>query len=187
MLVQASGITIHRYWKSKPTLSQSGEGELAEKYQWLLNDAVRLQMRSDVPIGLFLSSGVDSNALLAIMREQVNSPIHTFTIGFDGGEQSNETDDARATALLYGANHTEMVVCARDYEDYYDRYLWDLEEPVGNETAAAFYFVSLIASRKVKVALSGQGADEPGRDTTDTRGSSFRSSIRGYLICLLTG
>jgi len=54
-----------------------------------------------------------------------------------------------------------MIVGPRDYQDYYERYLWDLEEPVGNETAAAFYFVSLIASRKVKVALTGQGADEP--------------------------
>ena len=54
-----------------------------------------------------------------------------------------------------------MILSPQDYQDYYQRYLWDLEEPVGNETAAAFYFVSLIASRKVKVVLTGQGADEP--------------------------
>ena len=184
MLVQASGIAIHRYWTAKPNISEACESELVERYQWLVNDAVSLQMRSDVPVGLFLSSGVDSNALLAIMSEQVNSPIHTFTIGFDGGERSNETDDARATAIRYGADHTEMIVSARDYENYYQRYLWDLEEPVGNETAAAFYFVSQIASRKVKVALSGQGADEPWAGYDRYKGvkfSQFYSKLPHFL------
>jgi asparagine synthase (glutamine-hydrolysing) len=161
MVVHPDGTTIQRYWNWKPSIAEGSEGELAERYQSLLQDAVRLQMRSDVPVGLFLSSGIDSNALLAIMSEQINRPVHTFTIGFEQGERSNETDDARATARKYGADHTEMIVGPRDYEKYFDRYLWDLEEPVGNETAAAFHFVSLIASRKVKVVLSGQGADEP--------------------------
>ena len=58
-------------------------------------------------------------------------------------------------------DHHEMVVGAKDYQKYFERYMWDIEEPVGNETAAAFYFVSKIASEKVKVALTGQGADEP--------------------------
>jgi asparagine synthase (glutamine-hydrolysing) len=161
MVVHPGGTTIQRYWNWKPSIAEGSEGELVERYQSLLQDAVRLQMRSDVPVGLFLSSGIDSNALLAIMSEQINRPVHTFTIGFEQGERSNETDDARATAQKYGADHTEMIVGPRDYEKYYDRYLWDLEEPVGNETAAAFHFVSLIASQKVKVVLSGQGADEP--------------------------
>ncbi len=161
MVVRSSGVAIQRYWNWKPTLVEADEAELVETYQSLLEDAVRLQMRSDVPVGLFLSSGIDSNALLAMMSEQADRPVHTFTIGFEQGERSNETDDARATAHKYGADHTEMIVGPRDYERYYDRYLWDLEEPVGNETAAAFYFVSFIASQKVKVVLSGQGADEP--------------------------
>jgi asparagine synthase (glutamine-hydrolysing) len=161
MVVHPRGITIRPYWNWKPSIAEGCEAELVERYQSLLQDAVRLQMRSDVPVGLFLSSGIDSNALLAIMSEQASRPVHTFTIGFEEGERSNETDDARAMAQKYGADHTEMIVGPRDYERYYDRYLWDLEEPVGNETAAAFYFVGLIASRKVKVALSGQGADEP--------------------------
>ena len=126
-----------------------------------MEDAVRLQMRSDVPVGLFLSAGIDSGALLAMMSQQSDRPIHTFTIGFEQGEESNETDDARRMAQRFGADHSEMIVGPQDYQNYYERYMWDLEEPVGNETAAAFYFVSLIASRKVKVALTGQGADEP--------------------------
>ena len=162
MVVDQYGLKVKRFWNWKPeTPTRLKEDELVESYRELLEDAVRLQMRSDVPVGLFLSAGIDSNALLAMMSERSDRPIHTFTIGFEEGESSNETDDALKMAERFGADHSEMIVGPRDYQDYYKRYLWDLEEPVGNESAAAFYFVSLIASRKVKVALSGQGADEP--------------------------
>src|SRR5262249_35620588 len=97
----------------------------------------------------------------ALMSQIAGEPVRTFTIGFEDGDRSNETQDARAIAQQFGADHHELIVQAKDYEDYYERYLWDIEEPVGNETAAAFYFVSMIASSKVKVALTGQGADEP--------------------------
>ena len=118
------------------------EEALIEEYQALLEDAVRLQLRSDVPLGLFLSSGVDSGVLLALMSEHSSGPVRAFTIGFEGGESSNEVDDARALAGMFGADHDFMMVAPEDYAQYYERYMWDLEEPVGNETAAAFYFVS---------------------------------------------
>lgn len=162
MVVDSSGVTIRRYWNWTPQIrSEVDEGQLIEQYQALVEDAVRLQMRSDVPVGLFLSSGIDSGALLAIMTKYTDKPVQTFTIGFEQGEETNETADAREMARSFGADHSEMMVSPADYANYYGRYLWDLEEPVGNETAAAFYFVSLITSRKVKVALTGQGADEP--------------------------
>jgi asparagine synthase (glutamine-hydrolysing) len=162
MLINSGGLTVRRYWNWIPRIThERDEGQLIEEYRYMLEDAVRLQMRSDVPVGLFLSSGVDSGALLAIMCKLSGQSIRTFTIGFAGGEKSNETDDARRIAAQFGAQHEEMIVSAADYQKYYERYLWDLEEPVGNESAAAFYFVSLIASRQVKVALAGQGADEP--------------------------
>lgn len=95
------------------------------------------------------------------MSEYSSSPVQTFTIGFQGGKKTNEVDGARAFAAMFGAEHHFMIVSPDDYLKYYERYLWDLEEPVGNETAAAFYFVSKIARERVKVALTGQGADEP--------------------------
>jgi len=162
MIVQSSGIQIERYWKSTPKIrTRVVQSELIEEYQQLVQDAVRLQMRSDVPVGLFLSSGVDSSCLLALMSRLSNQPVRTFTIGFADGEESNETDDARRLANMFGSDHSEQVLSAQDYEKYYERYMWDLEEPVGNETAAAFYFVSRVTSQRVKVALTGQGADEP--------------------------
>lgn len=161
MVADAGGMRVERYWHSKPEACATDEATLVEAYRDLVEDAVRLQMRSDVPVGLFLSSGIDSGALLAIMSQQSSRPVHTFTIGFEDGEKTNETDDARGLAKRFGADHSEMIVTAKDYEQYFQRYLWDIEEPVGNESAAAFYFVSLLASRTVKVTLTGQGADEP--------------------------
>ena len=162
MVVEGPDISIKRYWDWVPAhRRQTREVDLIEEYNQIVEDAVKLQLRSDVPVGLFLSSGVDSASLLAIMRKHLNGTIHTFTIGFEGGERSNENDDARELAQTFGSDHTEMIVTANDYETYFDRYMWDLEEPVGNESAAAFYFVSMLASRQVKVVLTGQGADEP--------------------------
>jgi asparagine synthase (glutamine-hydrolysing) len=162
MMVTAAGLHIQRFWNSLPVHRQAPrEAALLDEYDALLQDAVKLQLRSDVPVGLFLSSGVDSAALLAMMRKELTGPIHTFTIGFEGGERSNETNDARALARDFSADHDELIVTARDYETYFERYMGDLEEPVGNESAAAFHFVSKLASQKVKVVLTGQGADEP--------------------------
>ena len=176
MVIDATSVAVKRYWDTKPKARDTKESALVEEYRDLVEDTVRLQMRSDVPVGLFLSSGIDSGALLAIMSKLSSRPIHTFTIGFEDGERTNETDDARALAKRFGADHSEMMVTAADYKEYYQRYLWDIEEPVGNETAAAFYFVSRIASEKVKVTLTGQGADEPWAGY----GRHFGAKLSGY-------
>jgi asparagine synthase (glutamine-hydrolysing) len=162
-LVAGKGsVNIRRYWSAVPDVNGAAdESRLLERYRELVENTVRLQMRSDVPVGLFLSSGVDSGALLSLMRHQASGPVHTFTIGFSDGQKTNETDGARELAGFFGAEHHELIVGPEDYVRYFSRYLWDIEEPVGNETAAAFHFVSLLASKWVKVVLTGQGADEP--------------------------
>jgi len=162
LVAKRGSFKIERFWNYIPQIrSKWNEADLVAEYQTLLEDAVRLQLRSDVPLGLFLSSGIDSGVLLAIMSKHLSSPVQTFTIGFEDGERTNEVDDARAMAKMFGAEHHFQILSPDDYTKYYDRYMMDLEEPVGNETAAAFYFVSRLTAQKVKVALSGQGADEP--------------------------
>ncbi len=162
MLCSRGGVKIKRYWEWTPKIRKKvQEEELIEEYQKLFEDAVRIQLRSDVPLGLFLSSGIDSSVLLAVMSKYASGPVQCFTIGFKGGEKTNEVEDARESTRLFGAEHYSMNVGAEDYENYYGRYMGDLEEPVGHEPAAAFYFVSKITSERVKVALTGQGADEP--------------------------
>jgi asparagine synthase (glutamine-hydrolysing) len=162
MTLSASGVAVRRYWQHIPSARHGrSEAGLVEEYQSLVEDAVRLQMRSDVPVGLFLSSGVDSAALLALMSHHSSAPIEAFTIEFEGGQETNEAADAKVIAMRHGARHHTLQLTSSDYAKYFDRYLNDLEEPVGHEAAPAFYFLAQLASEHVKVALSGQGADEP--------------------------
>ena len=162
MRVTRNDVQIQRFWNWVPQIRKSWrEQELVEEYQFLLEDAVKLQLRSDVPLGLFLSSGVDSGALLALMSQYSSGSIQAFTIGFEEGRATNEVDDAGKIARRFGADHHFMHLAPEDYVTYYQRYMLDLEEPVGHESAAAFYFLSKLASKDVKVALAGQGADEP--------------------------
>ncbi len=174
--IDGQGYKINRYWGQIPQINRNASfNDLVEEYQLLLEDAIRLQLRSDVPLGLFLSSGIDSTVILAIMRKYITSDIFTFTIGFEDGQATNETDEASQMAKVFETKHTEMIVGPTDYQKYYDRYLWDIEEPVGNETAAAFYFVSYLAGKEVKVALTGQGADEPWGGYPRHLGAKFSS------------
>lgn len=162
LVVSKSGIKVDRFWNSLPCEPRKiNETELLEEYQNLLEDAVKLQLRSDVPLGLFLSSGVDSGMLLAIMSKYTDKPVQTFTIGFEGGEKTNEVEGAKQLAQMFGADHHFQMLGHDDYIKYYERYMWDLEEPVGNEAVPAFYFLSKLTRQHVKVALAGQGADEP--------------------------
>jgi len=187
MTLSARGIEINRFWDVVPRLRDDyDEAALIQEYQSLLEDAVHLQLRSDVPLGLFLSSGVDSGALLAIMSKHSSRPVQAFTIGFEGGEKTNEVKDAMSLARMFGADHYFMMVKSEDYLKYYENYLWDLEEPVGNETAAAFYFVSKIAREKVKVALTGQGADEPWAGYDRYLGAKL-STLYSRMPSILTG
>src|SRR5262249_18029536 len=143
MIASAGGLEVRRYWRWRPSAArQASEPRLMAEYVGFLEDSVRLQMRSDVPVGLYLSSGLDSTALLALMTKVTSAPVHTFSIGFEGGADSNETNEARETAERFGADHTEAIIGPGDYERYFERYLSDLEEPVGEEAAPAFYFLS---------------------------------------------
>ena len=160
--VGITGESTDRYWRRIPSHRiQRDERELILEYQDLLEETVDLQLRSDVPLGLFLSSGVDSSALLALMSRKSSRPVETFTIDFEDGELTNESAQAARIARRFGAHHHTMTVTAADYASYFERYMTDIEEPVGHESAPAFYFVSQLAKNYVKVALSGQGADEP--------------------------
>lgn len=187
MQVKRGAVKIERFWNWVPQLRTGvSEDEFVEEYQSLLEDAVRLQLRSDVPLGLFLSSGVDSGVLLAIMSKYSDRPVQTFTIGFEGGEKFNEIDDARSMARQFGADHHFQIIAPDDYVRYYDRYMRDVEEPLGNETAASFYFVARMTAEKVKVALTGQGADEPWAGYDRHRGAKL-STIYSRMPGLVTG
>jgi asparagine synthase (glutamine-hydrolysing) len=158
--VTSQGVRKSQYWKDSVAIDrQPNEEQWVKKLQASVEAGVVRQMVSDVPIGLSLSSGVDSNTLLAMMSQHSTGPVKAFTVGFAG--RDGEIETARQSAIRFGAEFYEQVIKSEDYTDFMGRYLWHLEEPIGNESAAAYYFVAEMARQQgIKVLLNGQGADE---------------------------
>jgi len=133
------------------------ESDAIARYQELLENAVKRQMISDVPVGLFLSGGVDSAVLGTLMQKNHDGKLKTFSIGFRGKGDHNELDDARKTARWIGSEHHEMLLEKKEYLDFFARSFYYVEEPVAETTIPALYYVSKLAARDLKVVLAGQG------------------------------
>ncbi len=160
--ITAEGLRQARYSRDTPAIDRTrNEAEWVERLRVAEEAAVVRQMVSDVPIAISLSSGVDSATVLALMSKHSSGPVSAFTVGFAGKEDSSEIEPARQRAHQYSAAFSAQVITAQDYADFMPRYLWHLEEPIGNESAAAYYFVAEMAhQRGIKVLLTGQGSDE---------------------------
>lgn len=160
--VTARGIRQERYWKGTPFIDRiTNERDWQERLQLAIEQAIKRQMMSDVPIGVSLSSGVDSGTVLALMSRHSSEAVRAFTVGFAGREKQSEIAPAKEMANRFHARFHEQSITASDYAEFMSRYLWHLEEPIGNESAAAYYFVAEMARKQgVKVLLNGQGADE---------------------------
>jgi asparagine synthase (glutamine-hydrolysing) len=150
-----------RYWDPAPTLREDLTlDEAAGEFRERLRTAVHRQMMSDRPIGAMLSGGIDSAAVLAMMAER-STQVRTFTVGFEGGGDSDETPLARETARHFATEHHEIVLPASDFRSDLAATIEMLEEPVGTNAALGFREVSRLAGEaSVPVLLSGQGADE---------------------------
>jgi asparagine synthase (glutamine-hydrolysing) len=155
---------VERYWSlgvdRRPGLRETPYEEQVEEVASVLEESVRLQMVSDVPLGAFLSGGVDSSLLAAMMARQVSDHrIRTFSVGFEAeGGDIDETDDAESTARFIGTDHTRFVVRGEDVRDRLGRIAYGLDQPTVDGVNS--YFVSMAARSGVTVAISGTGGDE---------------------------
>ncbi len=150
-----------RYWQL-PTETNGSEEGLAAQASDLrvrLAAAVRSHLMSDVPLGLFLSGGIDSSGLAVLMAPMVNGPIRTFSVGFDE-PSANELPYARLAAEAVGAQHREVVVTPAEFFEAVPRLIWHEDEPIAFTSSVPLYFVSRLAEAHVKVVLTGEGADE---------------------------
>ncbi len=160
--VDANGkITKQHYWNYRPKTVNISEEEAVEKYQYYLEQAVRRQLLSDVPVGLFLSGGMDSAIVGHLMQKYSSNPIKTFSIGFPGIGGHNELEEAKESAKYIGSDHYEITINRQQCLDFLIESYQYTEEPIAIPTIPALYYVSKLASEHGKVVLSGQGADEP--------------------------
>ncbi len=142
-----------------PRTPHSPEAIIADARS-LLQASVRLHLRSDVPLGLFLSGGVDSAAMLALMTREVGGRVLTYTVGYVGETPDNELEQAKRTAAHFGSQHVERIITPDDWWDALPRYVDHLDEPVANSSAVAQMLLAEETAKHVKVVLTGLGGDE---------------------------
>ena len=153
-------VQVTRYWQLQPQPDRSKPRRyFVDGLRGLLEESVRIRLRSDVPLGAFLSGGLDSTAVTGLMsREPIAGPVETFSIGFQD-RRFDETYYARLAAQAFGTHHTEEVVGPIGV-DLLQRLVWFLDEPFADSSAIPTYQVAHIARQHVTVALSGDGGDE---------------------------
>jgi asparagine synthase (glutamine-hydrolysing) len=160
-LIAAPGrpAVVERYWdlQFEPDPGKS-EDWFAERTREMLAESVKLHMVSDVPVGAFLSGGIDSSAVVASAAKLSSDPVKTFSIGFREAEY-NELGYARKVAEQVGADHRELTL-GPDVLEEIGQLAWHLDEPFGDSSAIPTYMVSKLAAKSVKVVLSGDGGDE---------------------------
>ena len=162
---KALDVASATYWK--PAIpgrdgvprAELGLEEAAREVRRLLTAAVKRRLVADVPVGAFLSGGMDSSSVVALMAILSSTPVKTFTIGFEDSEQHDERAYARAVASQLGTEHTEFVVQPRATE-VLDQITWHFDQPFGDSSALPTFFLSELTRRHVTVALSGDGGDE---------------------------
>jgi asparagine synthase (glutamine-hydrolysing) len=152
--------SVERFWSwpDGRVSDARDEAEGIEELRAELADAVRIRLRSDVPLGAFLSGGMDSAAVLALMASQSSRPVQTFTIGF-GDPDYDELAEARRTAAAFGADHHEQIVTP-DAVRVADALAVHYDEPFADSSAIPTYYVAELARRHVTVCLTGDGGDE---------------------------
>jgi asparagine synthase (glutamine-hydrolysing) len=163
LAIEGGQVREWRYWRLSPRIERGvSEREWVDRIRAQLETSVHMQMVSDVPIGAFLSGGVDSSAVVGFMAKHSPHPTKTYAIGFEGGTAEslyNELPYARRVAELFGTEHHEIVV-KPDVVGLLPQLLWHMDEPVSDTAFITTYLVSQFARQDVKVILSGVGGDE---------------------------
>ena len=154
-------LDIREYWdlSFEPKHVARTDEEFIDEWREMFRDAVRMRLMSDVPLGMFLSGGIDSSAIAAMMSTMVDEPIKTFSVGFSERD-ANELEYARLVARRFGTDHHEMVITPEQFFEALPQLVWHEDEPLGFIASVPLYFVSRLAADHVKVVLTGEGSDE---------------------------
>jgi len=162
LVVENGQVTVKQYWDLQFTKERWSEpfDEAVEELRSLFGSTVRDHMMADVPVGVLLSGGMDSSAVLSFAVQGTAKRVKTFTVGFDGDQVVDERPYARLAAKKFGTEHYDLSISAEDFWNFLPAYVSHMEEPVCEPPAVALYYVSKLARNHVKVLLSGEGGDE---------------------------
>ena len=172
LTVDETGLKIGKYWDlefgSEASSSETPDGRYIEEFAHLFEESVRLRMIAEVPLGVFLSGGLDSSAMLAMMSKITGGErVKTFSVGYEmegagaaEAAESNELSYAREAAAHFGAEHHEFSLTARDFRNAIPTMVRHLDEPMADPSCIPLYFISKLARNYITVVLSGEGADE---------------------------
>jgi asparagine synthase (glutamine-hydrolysing) len=172
MTVDERGIKIAKYWdleyNNVPERPERSDREYTDQFMHLLEESVRLRLISEVPLGVFLSGGLDSSAMLAMMSKITGGErVKTFSVGYEASgplaaeiEDANEFSYAREAAAHFGAEHHEFRLTATDFRNAIPTMVSHLDEPMADPSCIPLYFISKLAREYITVVLSGEGADE---------------------------
>ncbi|MEW6127508.1 MAG: asparagine synthase (glutamine-hydrolyzing) [Acidobacteriota bacterium] len=158
---QNGGIDIEPYWNVSfaKTPERLSEKIYLAQFNELFEEAVRLRLMADVPLGAFLSGGIDSSAIVEVMSRSVTEPIKTFSVAF-AEREANELEYARLIARTFKTDHHEIIVHPQQFFDALPTLIYQEDEPIAHPSSLPLYFVSKLASEQVKVVLTGEGSDE---------------------------
>jgi len=163
LLVDRDRFELRRYWDfPAPGQGDSGgrsDRELCDSFRELLEQSVRMRLMSDVPLGAFLSGGLDSSAVVAFMAREMPERIKTFSVGYDD-PRASELSYARAVAQHLDTDHREVIMTAADLRQELARLIWHEDKPIAFPSSVALYLVARLAREQVKVVLTGEGSDE---------------------------
>ncbi|MDH3772407.1 MAG: asparagine synthase C-terminal domain-containing protein, partial [Nitrospirota bacterium] len=161
LTIEKGILQIEEYWNLSFQAVEMGDAESrAAQLLDLLKDSVRLHLRSDVPLGVFLSGGLDSSTMVALAKSEVSSSLKTYSVAFDMGRAFDERQYARTVAETFRTEHHEIVLTPKEFQDLLPTFVWHMDEPVSEAPAIQLYCVAKLAANDVKVVLSGEGADE---------------------------
>lgn len=157
-------VNLQKYWNVENVSSISSRAEAEARIKELFRASVKRQLISDRPVGIFLSGGMDSTAVLGAASEFHDGKIRTFSVGFEESLDAQKFNAdallARKTALHYETDHHELVIGPTNIEQHLSDIAWHMDEPNANPTAAAMYLLSKLAKEQVAVVLGGDGGDE---------------------------
>jgi asparagine synthase (glutamine-hydrolysing) len=158
-------MNMRRYWdipyqRDNTKNKAKSDNDYLREFSELFEDSVSRHLQADVPVGILLSGGLDSSAVLSAVNRVHNGKIYSFSIGFEDGGEFSELEYARIAARDIGAINHEVIIGHKEFVDFLDDFVWFTDEPLADLASVPLYYVSKLASSHVKVVLSGEGSDE---------------------------